>query len=68
MIDMLAVFAGVSLLELKCKYFWSILAYLAQPTLSWLANLTFVEMALQYAEIFLNLREFVAIVDVIEIF
>jgi hypothetical protein len=34
MIDMLAVFAGVSLLELKCKYFWSILAYLAQPTLS----------------------------------
>ena len=29
MIDVHAVFARVSLLELKRKYFWSILAYLA---------------------------------------
>lgn len=62
-----AVFAGVSLFELKREYFGSIFANTAQPAFLGLTDLAFVEVALQNPEVTLNLFRLMTIVDVVEV-
>ena len=65
MVDLLAVLAGIGLLEFECEYFRRVGAGGTEPSFSRLADLAFIEVALQDAEIFLNLFILMPIIYVV---
>jgi hypothetical protein len=67
MVNVPALFTGVGISQFKRKYFGRGVANLTKTTLRPLAFVAFIEVTLEDSEIFLQLVDFVTIIDVIEV-
>ena len=67
MVNVPALFTRVGISQFKREYFGRGVANLTKTTLRPLTLVAFIEVALENAEIFLQLINFVTIIDVIEV-